>query len=126
MAIEQDKLGLEIYKVLSAPSYGFTLSMYDSAGEGTITPMNARWIYAKPHDLMFVLPEQDKPARPEIFLWKHKDVSDDHILEIINRLRSTASQFGVGLTVNDFSHDDTPKANQEILLQKIYNSNVLQ
>ncbi|AUS02584.1 hypothetical protein NVP2275O_003 [Vibrio phage 2.275.O._10N.286.54.E11] len=110
MAIEQDKLGLEVYKILSAQGYGFTLSMYDADGQGTITPLTARWIYVKPQDIMIVLPEQNKPTKPEIFLWKHQDTSDELILQIIDRLRVLANQFGVGLTVNDFSHDDAPKA----------------
>ena len=110
MAIEQDKIGLEVYKVLSAPGYGFNISMYTADGKGTITPMNAKWLYIKPQNIMITLPEQDKPSKPEIYLWKQQNIDDDLIVELIQRLRKVANQFGIGLTVNDFAHEDTPKA----------------
>ena len=43
MAIEQNKMGLELYKVLAAKEYGYNLTMYDTAGAGTTTPLKAKY-----------------------------------------------------------------------------------
>lgn len=35
----------DIYKIISAPSYAFVISMFDGTGAGTISPVDARWYY---------------------------------------------------------------------------------
>lgn len=109
MAIEQDKLGLEVYKILAAKDYGYNLAIYDTAGEGTTTPLKAKWIYVKPVNFMVQLPDPEKQERPEMYFWKQQGIHDEVIEQLIERIRAVTNQFGVGLTVNDFARENTPK-----------------
>lgn len=109
MAIEQDKLGLEIYKILAAKEYAYTLTMYDTVGEATTTPLKAKWIYIKPVNFMIQLPDPAAKERPEIYFWKQKGEHDVIVEQLISRMRKACNQFGVGLTVNDFAEENTPK-----------------
>ena len=110
MAIEQDKMGLELYKILAAKNYGYSLTMYDTTGAGTTTPLKAKWIYIKPVNFMLQLPDPDKSDRPELYFWKQQGEYDEVVEEIITRIRAVAQQFGVGLTVNDFEKQNAPKS----------------
>lgn len=109
MAIEQDKLGLEVYKILAAREYGYNLTMYDTEGEATTTPLKAKWIYIKPVNFMMQLPDPAAKERPEIFFWKQQGEHDEIVEQLIDRVRRACNQFGVGLTVNDFAQENTPK-----------------
>lgn len=115
MTIEQNMLGLEVYKILAAPEYQYQLTIYDEAGESTTTPLKAKWIYVKPTNFMVQLPSQIKETRPEMFFWKTQGEHDEIIEGLIVRLRKVSNQFGVGLTVNDFSQDNTPKQYAKII-----------
>ena len=110
MAIEQNKMGLELYKVLAAKEYGYNLTMYDTAGAGTTTPLKVKWIYIKPVNFMLQLPDPEKQERPEVYFWKQKGEYDEVVEELINRIRTVTQSFGVGLTVNDFERENTPKS----------------
>lgn len=115
MAIEQDKLGLEVYKILAAREYGYGLTMYDTEGEPTTTPLKAKWIYIKPVNFMIQLPDPAAKERPEIYFWKQKGEHDEIVEQLIERIRRACNQFGVGLTVNDFAQENTPKQLSKIV-----------
>ena len=115
MSIEQNKLGLEVYKILAAKEYGYQLTIYDTTGEGTSTPLKAKWIYVKPTNFMIQLPDPEKIVRPEMYFWKTQGEYDEVVEQLITRLRRVANQFGIGLTVNDFSQDNTPKQFAKII-----------
>lgn len=131
MAIEQDKLGLEVYKIIAAREYGYNLTMYDTEGEATTTPLKAKWIYIKPVNFMIQLPDPSAKERPEIYFWKQQGEHDVIIEQLIERLRNACNQFGVGLTVNDFAQENTPKQfqkliqrhNEERAIEESYNLN---
>lgn len=95
MAIEQNKMGLELYKVLAAKEYGYNLTMYDTAGAGTTTPLKAKWIYIKPVNFMLQLPDPEKQERPEVYFWKQKGEYDEVVEELINRIRTVTQLLGV-------------------------------
>lgn len=109
MAIQQDKLGLEVYKILAAREYGYNMTMYDTESSPTTTPIKAKWIYVKPVNFMIQLPDPDAHERPEIYFWKQQGEHDEVIEQLIQRIRTACNQFGVGLTVNDFAEDNVPK-----------------
>lgn len=115
MAIQQDKLGLEVYKILAAREYGYTLSMYDTESNPTTTPLKTKWIYIKPVNFMLQLPDPDNNERPEIYFWKQKGEHDVVVEQLISRIRKACNQFGVGLTVNDFADENVPKQYQKIV-----------
>lgn len=110
MAIEQNKMGLELYKVLAAKDYGYSLTMYDTTGAGTTTPLKAKWIYIKPVNFMLQLPDPDKTERSEVYFWKQKGEYDSVVEQLIERIRNVVQQHGVGLTVNDFEQENAPKS----------------
>jgi hypothetical protein len=102
------KLGIEVYKILAAKDYGYSITLYDADSENTTTPLNAKWFYIKPVNFMVQLPD-DNSARPEMYFWKTEGEHDKKIESLIKRLRRSANQFSIGLTVNDFSKENTPK-----------------
>src|SRR5574343_431489 len=109
MSIEKNKLGLEVYKILAAKEYDYQLTLYDADGNGTTTPLKAKWIYVKPTNFMVQFPDLDNNDRPEMYFWKSQGEHDLVVEQILQRLRAAANQFGIGLTVNDFSSENTPK-----------------
>lgn len=115
MAMEQDKLGLEVYKILAAREYGYNMTMYDTESNPTTTPLKAKWIYIKPVNFMLQLPDADARERPEIYFWKQQGEHDEIVEQLIQRIRKACNQFGVGLTVNDFAQQNVPKQLQKIV-----------
>lgn len=115
MAIEQDKLGLEVYKILAAREYGYNMTMYDTESNPTTTPLKAKWIYVKPVNFMLQLPDPAAKERPEIYFWKQQGEHDEIVEQLIQRVRKACNQFGVGLTVNDFAEENVPKQFQKIV-----------
>lgn len=110
----------DIYKILAAPTYDFTISMYDAGGEGTISPINAKWFYVKPLNFMIQVPNGTDPLiRPEVYLWKSIEIRDEQTKEILNRLKNCANQYGYGFTINDFSNGNLPKKFSHIAMRNV-------
>lgn len=109
------KLGIlctEVYKVLAASSYGYNITMFNSEGEGTINPSEAKWFYVKPVNFMIQAPDSlgdSSDDKPEVYLWKSTDVQDEQTKEVLQRLKSTSNQLGYGFTVLDFGNGNLPK-----------------
>ena len=113
--MNSNKLGLEIYKILAAKEYGYSLSMYDSEGTGTSTPLTAKWIYIKPVNFMVQLPDVEDHERPEMYFWKTQGEMDETLGQLLKRVKQAANQFGIGLTINDFTKENTPKQFSKII-----------
>ena len=110
-----NKLGVELYKILAAKEYGYSLSMYDANGEGTSTPLTAKWIYIKPVNFMVQLPAVENNDRPEMYFWKTQGEMDDTLGQLLQRVKQAANQHGIGLTINDFTKENTPKQFSKII-----------
>lgn len=97
----------DIYKIISAPSYAFVISMFDGTGAGTISPVDARWYYIKPINAMIQIPEEND--REEIYFWKSKTVKNTQTIELLKRLKYACNKFGYGFTISDFGSGNIPK-----------------
>lgn len=110
----------EIYKILAAPSYDFVISMYDEDGQGTISPIRAKWFYVKPVNFMIQVPSaSDALIRPEVYLWKSQELKDDRSREIMTRIKTCCNQYGYGFTVNDFGRGNLPKKFSHIAMRDV-------
>ena len=97
----------DIYKIISAPSYAFVISMFDGTGAGTISPVDARWYYIKPINAMIQIPDEND--REEIYFWKSKAVKNTQTIELLKRLKHACNKFGYGFTISDFGSSNIPK-----------------
>lgn len=110
----------EIYKILAAPSYDFVISMYDEDGQGTISPIRAKWFYVKPVNFMIQVPSaSDALIRPEVYLWKSQELKDERSREIMTRIKTCCNQYGYGFTVNDFGRGNLPKKFSHIAMRDV-------
>ena len=115
--MKQGIVNLDIYKVLSASSYKYTISMFDQDGIGTITPQEASWFYVVPVNFMINVPVDS--TKPEVYLWKSADISDKQTQEVLERLKMTANQYGYGFTIYDFSKMNLPKKFSHVAMRDI-------
>lgn len=105
-----DVLIEEIFNILSAQEYGFTLSMYDASGMTTLTPAKATWINIKPDNFMLSLPNSEEMGDNDVELWKDESNEDEEILkDIILRIKKQCNENGVGFTTKLYSRGTQPK-----------------
>lgn len=105
--MDKGVIGVDIYNILAAPSYKYSVSMFDDDGEGTITPTTAHWFYVQPDGIMIQLPDIDD--KKEVYLWKAKDEIDDKTRQVFNRIKTACNQYGFGFTIQDFGNGNLPK-----------------
>lgn len=118
--MKQGVLCSDIYKVLAAPSYKYNITMFGEDGAGTINPTEAKWFYVKPVNFMIQVPEGSEiTIRPEVYLWKGVDIKDEQTREVLNRLKSTANQYGYGFTIYDFGSGNLPKKFSHIAMRNM-------
>lgn len=118
--MKQGVLCTDIYKVLSAPSYGYSITMFDQEGEGTISPSLAKWFYVMPVNFMIQVPDiAEVQIRPEVYLWKSNDVKDEQTIEVLDRLKQTSNQYGYGFTIYDFGNGNLPKKFSHIAMRNM-------
>lgn len=118
--MKQGVLCSDIYKVLAAPSYGYQITMFDEEGQGTISPSEAKWFYVMPVNFMIQVPDvAETTIRPEVYLWKSNDVKDEQTKEVLERLKSTANQYGYGFTIYDFGAGNLPKKFSHIAMRNM-------
>lgn len=118
--MKQGVLCSDIYKVLAAPSYKYNITMFGEDGAGTINPAEAKWFYVKPVNFMIQVPEGSEiTIRPEVYLWKGVDIKDEQTREVLNRLKSTANQYGYGFTIYDFGSGNLPKKFSHIAMRNM-------
>lgn len=97
----------DIYKIISSPSYGFTISMFGDDGNGTISPTEASWYYIKPINAMVQIPSD--LDREEVFFWKSKDVKNTSTIQLLGRIKDACNKYGYGFTISDFGNGNLPK-----------------
>ena len=118
--MKQGVLCSDIYKVLAAPSYGYNITMYNEAGEGTISPSEAKWFYVMPVNFMMQVPDlAETQIRPEVYLWKSNDIKDEQTKEVLERLKQTSNQYGYGFTIHDFDSGNLPKKYSHIAMRNM-------
>lgn len=117
--MKQGVLCSDIYKVLSAPSTGYSITMFDTAGAGTIDPAQAKWFYIKPDNYMIQAPSDDSNEKPEVYLWKSSDIENEQSLDMIERLKHVSNQYGYGFTVYDFGSGNLPKKFSHLAMRNI-------
>lgn len=105
--MDKGVIGVDIYNILAAPSYQYSVSMFDDDGEGTITPTTAHWFYVQPEGIMIQLP--DEGDKKEVYLWKAKEEMDDKTRQVFNRIKTACNQYGYGFTIQDFGNGNLPK-----------------
>lgn len=105
--MDKGVIGVDIYNILAAPSYQYSVSMFDDDGEGTITPTTAHWFYVQPEGIMIQLP--DDGDKKEVYLWKAKDELDEKTRQVFNRIKTACNQYGFGFTIQDFGNGNLPK-----------------
>lgn len=115
----QGVLCSDIYKILAATSYGYNITMFDDAGEGTITPSEAKWFYVMPVNFMIQAPDAADTVRPEVYLWKSNDIKDEQTKEVLKRLKDVSNQYGYGFTIYDFGTGNLPKKFSHIALRNV-------
>lgn len=114
----------DIYKILSAPSYGYNIMMFDADGTGTINPAEAKWFYVRPVNFMIQAPDSDDNVRPEVYLWKSLDIRDEQTKEVLKRLKSISNQYGYGFTIYDFGNGNLPKKFSHIAMRNMEENKV--
>lgn len=125
LKMKQGVLCTDIYKVLSAPSYGYSITMFDQEGEGTINPSTAKWFYVMPVNFMIQVPDiAETQIRPEVYLWKSNDVKDEQTIEVLDRLKQTSNQYGYGFTIYDFGSGNLPKKFSHIAMRNMEETQV--
>lgn len=123
--MKQGVLCSDIYKVLAAPSYQYQITMFDEEGQGTITPSEAKWFYVMPINFMIQVPDvAETTIRPEVYLWKSNDIKDEQSREVLERLKTTANQYGYGFTIYDFGSGNLPKKFSHIAMRNMEETKV--
>ncbi len=123
--MKQGVLCSDIYKVLAAPSYSYQITMFDSEGQGTINPADAKWFYVMPVNFMIQVPGEDETAiRPEVYLWKSTDVKDEQTKEVLERIKTATNQYGYGFTIYDFGAGNLPKKFSHIAMRNMEETKV--
>ncbi|EBS4516373.1 hypothetical protein DQT32_02950 [Salmonella enterica subsp. enterica serovar Braenderup] len=123
--MKQGVLCSDIYKVLAAPSYQYQITMFDEDGQGTITPSEAKWFYVMPINFMIQVPDvAETTIRPEVYLWKSNDIKDEQSREVLERLKTTANQYGYGFTIYDFGSGNLPKKFSHIAMRNMEETKV--
>lgn len=105
--MEKGVIGVDIYNILAAPSYKYSVSMFDDDGEGTITPTTAHWFYVQPEGIMIQLPSEGD--KNEVYLWKAKEDLDEKTRQVFTRIKTACNQYGYGFTIQDFGNGNLPK-----------------
>ena len=109
----------DIYKILAAPQYEYSITMFNGEGEGTISPQDAKWFYIRPVNFMIQAPSGDDTVRPEVYLWKSTDIKDEQTLQVLKRLKNVSNQYGYGFTVYDFGSGNLPKKFSHIAMRNM-------
>lgn len=123
--MKQGVLCSDIYKVLAAPSYQYQITMFDEEGQGTISPSEAKWFYVMPINFMIQVPDvAETTIRPEVYLWKSNDIKDEQSREVLERLKTTANQYGYGFTIYDFGSGNLPKKFSHIAMRNMEETKV--
>lgn len=115
----QGVLCSDIYKILAAPQYEYSITMFNEDGEGTISPTDAKWFYIRPVNFMIQAPSGDDTVRPEVYLWKSTDIKDEQTLQVLKRLKNVSNQYGYGFTVYDFGSGNLPKKFSHIAMRNM-------
>lgn len=118
--MKQGVLCSDIYKVLAAPSYDYQITMYNSDGEGTISPSEAKWFYITPVNFMIQVPDVGEVIiRPEVYLWKSSNIKDEQTIQVLERLKYVSNQYGYGFTIYDFGSGNLPKKFSHIAMRNM-------
>lgn len=118
--MKQGILCSDIYKVLASPSYAYQITMFNTDGEGTINPSEAKWFYVMPVNFMIQVPDiAETTIRPEVYLWKSNDVKDEQTREVLERIKTASNQYGYGFTIYDFGSGNLPKKFSHIAMRNM-------
>ena len=105
MAINIDKLGEQIFKVLKG--HGLTLELFTNDGKSTVDPLEAKRFYNGENKIMVNLESNDEKYELKVNLGKSTDV--DSIRKLLDNLRNLANRNIVEYTLRTFGKDIEPK-----------------
>lgn len=105
MAINIDKLGEQIFKVLKG--HGLSLELFTDDGKSTVDPMEAKRFYNSEQKIMVNLESVDEKYELKVNLGKSTDVNS--IRKLLDNLRNLANRNIVEYTLRTFGKDIEPK-----------------
>lgn len=98
MAIEENKISEQIFKIMK--SYGFSLKLYDKDGKKTVNPETATRFYSNTHHIMVNLDTSVSPARIKVNIGIAVDIKE--IANLLKNLKNLARQRLLGYTLGTF------------------------
>lgn len=105
MAINLDKLGEQVFKILKG--YGLDLELFTEDGKSTVDPMEAKRFYNSVNKIMVNLDNVDEKYELKVNLGKSTDVNS--IRKLLDSLRNLANRNIVEYTLRTFGKDIEPK-----------------
>lgn len=105
MAINIDKLGEQIFKVLKG--HGLSLELFTDDGKSTVDPLEAKRFYNSEQKIMVNLESVDEKYELKVNLGKSTDVNS--IRKLLDNLRNLANRNIVEYTLRTFGKDIEPK-----------------
>lgn len=105
MAITFNKLADRVFQTLKG--YGYNLKMFDETGKKVIDPEEGRHFYAMPDQMMVSIREDGADSEMQIYLSRKNEIEQNQ--KLLDNLRKTAVQYGVGYTVREYGREITPK-----------------
>lgn len=105
MGIVFDKVAERVFELLKGQSY--QLSLYDDTGTRVYEPETARMFFAMPVKMMVNIVDDSDDSVIRVNINKKQNVED--IKGLLNKLRQTASHFGLLFTVRTYAKELKPK-----------------
>ena len=101
-----------IYKILKG--FNYSVKMYDEKANATSNPDDARRFFASP-DQIFIAIWEDKKIK--VYIGSAKTIQD--LKPLLNTLRKTAVNYGLGYTLSSFNRKIKPKDFSPMIQQEI-------
>lgn len=105
MTVAFNKLADRVFQTLKG--YGYDLKMFDETGKKVIDPEEGRHFYAMPDQIMVSLREDGADSEIRIYLSRKDEIEKNQ--DLLDNLRKTSVQYGVGYTAREYGRSITPR-----------------
>lgn len=99
------KVAEEVFQILL--SFDYTVDMFDGDNQRTVEPEDARRFFAKPHNILVSVIDDDDDSRINLFYGKSTHASD--ILGLDTSLRTAANKYALTFKAQQYGKEIEPK-----------------
>jgi len=100
-----EELSNRIFQTLKG--YGYSIKTYDSSGNKTVNPLEAKYFYTTPGKMLISIHEVKGNNEIKVYLGIDQDIKN--IKKLLSNLRKTAVNFNLFFTVRKYNKKITPK-----------------